>query len=126
MRRLRLLWIDAMMRAEEAIKEAIGLAIQLAAAGDDVDRPPTSTSLSDVPFRRDTPPPGSLKALSKRETAYSHVAVTREKVSAHLKKAHAEAMTDAERDEVIDRMRALAANGTIDPADVADFIGGNL
>lgn len=114
MRRLRLRLIDALMRAEEAHKEAFAIAIELAAAGDDIESPPASSALSEVPFRR--------APIAGRGTSYSHIAVTKEKILAHLRKALDEAATDKERSETIERMRSLAAQGILEEDDVAEYL----
>lgn len=118
MLRLRLRLIDALMRAEEATAEALAIAIELAAAGDDAE--PTASRGAGIPFKSESP----ATRDSRRPTTYTHVAISQEKILAHLRAAHAEASTETDRQEVVDRMKRLVEQGVILDADIAEYVSG--
>lgn len=127
MQRLRIRLIDAIIRAQEANKEALALAIELAAQGDEVESTPTPSNVvreakktgPRLPFKTDTPPP--QRRVSSTPTAYTHVAITDEKILAHLRKAYEEAATDEERDEVLRKMKQLVDQGVLKEQAVAEY-----
>lgn len=127
MQRLRIRLIDALVRAAEANNEALTLAIELAADGDEVESTPKVVRQAEktgprTPFKSDTPPPGALQKISRRPTAYTHVAMTDERILAHLRKAYEEEATEEGRAEVVRKMRRLVEQGVLKEADVVEYM----
>jgi hypothetical protein len=129
MQRLRVRLLDAILRAVAANKEALDLALQIASGGDaaESEHPPNVVKEADktgprTPFKTDTPPPGTLRPLSRRPTAYAHVAITEEQILEHLRTAHKEATSDSGRADVLRTMRGLVDQGVIKETDVSDLL----
>ncbi len=137
MHQVRLRLLDAIARAAEANREAMELALQLLAGGDEVESSPAPKNVERplektsprLPFKTEVPPPlaGASAArkqssISRRPTAYQHLAWTKERALAHVRKAYEESISADERIAVVERMKRLAEVGLFSEADIADYV----